>query len=36
MQIGENQEEFEILPEEPQPIALPERAPEPQPEPTPA
>jgi hypothetical protein len=34
MQIGEEQEEFEILPteEEQQPVVLPEREPQPQPE----
>jgi hypothetical protein len=36
MQIGEEQEEFEILPEEEQPLALPEREPQPQPEAAPA
>jgi hypothetical protein len=34
MQIGEEQEEFEILPDEEQPLVLPER--EPQPEAAPA
>jgi hypothetical protein len=38
MQIGEEQEEFEILPteEEQQPLVLPEREPQPQPEAAPA
>jgi hypothetical protein len=36
MQIGEEQEEFEILPEEEQPLVLPEREPQPQPEAAPA
>jgi hypothetical protein len=38
MQIGEEQEEFEILPteEEQQPVVLPEREPQPQPEAAPA
>jgi hypothetical protein len=36
MQIGEEQEEFEILPEEEQPLVLPEREPQPQPEDAPA
>jgi hypothetical protein len=36
MQIGEEQEEFEILPEEEQPLVLPEREPQQQPEAAPA
>jgi hypothetical protein len=36
MQIGKEQEEFEILPEEEQPLALPEREPPRQPEAAPA
>jgi hypothetical protein len=38
MRIGEQQQEFEILPagEEEQPLVLPEREPQPQPEPAPA
>jgi hypothetical protein len=36
MQIGEEQQEFEILPEEEQPLVLPEREPQPQPEAAPA
>jgi hypothetical protein len=36
MQIGEEQEEFEILPEEEQPLVLPEREPPRQPEAAPA
>jgi hypothetical protein len=36
MQIGEEQEEFEILPEEEQPLALPEREPHQHPEAAPA
>jgi hypothetical protein len=36
MQIGEEQEEFEILPEEEQPLALPEREPQQHPEAAPA
>jgi hypothetical protein len=32
MQIGEDQQEFEVLPEEEQPLVLPEREPQPQPE----
>jgi hypothetical protein len=32
MQIGEEQEEFEILPEGEQPMVLPEREPQQQPE----
>ena len=36
MHIGEEQEEFEILPEEEPPLALPEREPQPQPEAAPA
>jgi hypothetical protein len=37
MQIGEEQQEFEILPtEEEQPLVLPEREPHPQPEAAPA
>ena len=38
MRIGEEQEEFEILParEEEQPLVLPEREPQQQPEPAPA
>jgi hypothetical protein len=32
MQIGEEQEEFEILPEDEQPLALPEHEPHQQPE----
>jgi hypothetical protein len=38
MRIGEEQEEFEILPaeEEQQPVVLPEREPQPQPEHAPA
>jgi hypothetical protein len=36
MQIGKEQEEFEILPEEEQPLALPEHQPQPQPEAAPA
>jgi hypothetical protein len=37
MQIGEEQEEFEVLPtEEEQPLALPEREPQPHPEAAPA
>jgi hypothetical protein len=38
MRIGEEQEEFEILPteEEEQPVVLPEREPPPQPEDAPA
>jgi hypothetical protein len=36
MQIGEEQEEFEILPDEEQPVVLPEREPQPQPEDAPA
>jgi hypothetical protein len=36
MQIGEEQQEFEILPEEEQPLVLPECEPQPQPEAVPA
>jgi hypothetical protein len=36
MQIGEEQEEFEILPEEEQPLVLPEREPQQHPEAAPA
>jgi hypothetical protein len=36
MQIGEEQEEFEILPEEEQPLVLPERQPHQHPEAAPA
>jgi hypothetical protein len=36
MQIGEEQEEFEILPDEEQPVVLPEREPHQQPEAAPA
>ena len=36
MQIGEQQEEFEILPEEEQPQVLPEREPQQHPEDAPA
>jgi hypothetical protein len=36
MHIGEEQEEFEILPDEEQPLVLPEREPQPQPEAAPA
>jgi hypothetical protein len=38
MHIGEQQEEFEVLPteEEEQPVVLPEREPRPQPEAAPA
>jgi hypothetical protein len=36
MQIGEQQEEFEILPEEEPPLVHPEREPQPQPEAAPA
>jgi hypothetical protein len=36
MQIGEDQQEFEILPEEEQPLVLPEREPQHQPEAAPA
>jgi hypothetical protein len=36
MQIGEEQEEFEILPEEEQPLVLPEREPQQHTEPAPA
>jgi hypothetical protein len=36
MQIGEEQEEFEILPDEEQPLVLPEHEPQPQPEAAPA
>jgi hypothetical protein len=36
MQIGEQQQEFEILPEEEQPLVHPEREPQPQPEAAPA
>jgi hypothetical protein len=36
MHIGEEQEEFEILPEEKQPVVLPEHEPQPQPEAAPA
>ena len=36
MQIGQEQEEFEILPDEEQPLVLPEHEPQPQPEDAPA
>jgi hypothetical protein len=36
MHIGEQQEEFEILPDEEPPLVLPEREPHPQPEAAPA
>ena len=36
MQIGEEQQEFEILPDEEQPLVLPENEPQPQPEAAPA
>lgn len=36
MHIGEEQEEFEILPEEEQPVVLPEREPQQHPEAAPA
>jgi hypothetical protein len=36
MQIGEEQQEFEILPEEEQPLVLPEHQPQQQPEAAPA
>jgi hypothetical protein len=36
MQIGEEQEEFEILPDEEQPLVLPEPELQPQPEDAPA
>jgi hypothetical protein len=36
MQIGEQQEEFEILPEEEPPLVLPEREPQQHPEAAPA
>jgi hypothetical protein len=36
MHIGEDQQEFEILPEEEQPVVVPEHEPQRQPEDTPA
>jgi hypothetical protein len=36
MQIGEDQQEYEILPEEEQPVVVPEHEPQRQPEDTPA
>jgi hypothetical protein len=36
MQIGEDQQEYEILPEEKQPVVVPEHEPQRQPEDTPA
>jgi hypothetical protein len=36
MHIGEDQQEFEILPEEQQPVVIPEQEPPRQPEDTPA